>query len=166
MQPFDTVIRNARVVTAADTFTSDIGIRDGRIAALALDLPQGLKEIDAAGRHVTPGGIDSHVHFDQPTGDGSVMADDFSSGTVSAACGGTTTVIPFACQQKGETLRAAVEDYHRRAGNKPVIDYAFHLIVTDPTPEILREELPALIAEGYTSFKIYMTYDADRKSVV
>ncbi|WP_296249497.1 dihydropyrimidinase [Pseudomonas sp. UBA4194] len=160
MQPFDTVIRNARVVTAADIFTSDIGIRDGRIAALGLDLPQGLREIDAGGRHVTPGGIDSHVHLDQPTGDGSVMADDFFSGTLSAACGGTTTVIPFACQQKGQTLRAAVDDYHRRAGSKPVIDYAFHLIVTDPTPQILRDELPALIAEGYTSFKIYMTYDA------
>ncbi|MEN2504169.1 dihydropyrimidinase [Stutzerimonas stutzeri] len=160
MNTFDTVIRNARVVTAADIFTSDIGIRDGRIAALGIDLPTGLKEIDAKGRHVTPGGIDSHVHLDQPTGDGSIMADDFLSGTVSAACGGTTTVIPFACQQKGKSLRAAVEDYHRRAGQKPVIDYAFHMIVTDPTPEILRDELPALIAEGFTSFKIYMTYDA------
>ncbi|ETU84914.1 MULTISPECIES: dihydropyrimidinase [Pseudomonas] len=160
MNTFDTVIRNARVVTAADIFTSDIGIRDGRIAALGIDLPTGLKEIDAKGRHVTPGGIDSHVHLDQPTGDGSIMADDFLSGTVSAACGGTTTVIPFACQQKSKSLRAAVEDYHRRAGQKPVIDYAFHMIVTDPTPEILRDELPALIAEGYTSFKIYMTYDA------
>jgi len=160
MNTFDTVIRNARVVTAADIFTSDIGIRDGRIAALGIDLPTGLKEIDAKGRHVTPGGIDSHVHLDQPTGDGSIMADDFLSGTVSAACGGTTTVIPFACQQKGKSLRAAVEDYHRRVGQKPVIDYAFHMIVTDPTPEVLRDELPALIAEGYTSFKIYMTYDA------
>jgi dihydropyrimidinase len=160
MQDFDTVIRNARVVTAADIFTSDIGIRDGRIAALGLHLGPGARDIDAAGRHVTPGGIDSHVHFDQPTGDGSVMADDFLSGTTSAACGGTTTVIPFACQQKGHTLREAIDDYHRRAGRKPVIDYAFHLIVTDPTPEILRDELPALIAEGYTSFKIYMTYDA------
>lgn len=70
------------------------------------------------------------------------MADDFYSGTVSAACGGTTTVIPFACQQKGESLRAAVEDYHRRVGDKPVIDYAFHLIVTDPTPDVLQRELP------------------------
>jgi dihydropyrimidinase len=160
MHAFDLIIRNANVVTAADTFRCDIGIRDGCITALGLDLPQGQREIDAAGRHVTPGGIDSHVHLDQPTGDGSVMADDFLSGTISAACGGTTTVIPFACQQKGESLRAAVDDYHRRAGNKPVIDYAFHLIVTDPTPQVLREELPALIAEGYTSFKIYMTYDA------
>ena len=160
MHALDLVIRNANVVTAADTFRCDIGIADGRIAALGLGLAQGQREIDAAGRHVTPGGIDSHVHLDQPTGDGSVMADDFLSGTVSAACGGTTTVIPFACQQKGESLRAAVDDYHRHAGNKPVIDYAFHLIVTDPTPQVLREELPALIAEGYTSFKIYMTYDA------
>ncbi|RRV10101.1 dihydropyrimidinase [Pseudomonas sp. v388] len=160
MHAFDLIVRNANVVTAADTFRCDIGIRDGLITALGLDLPQGRQEIDAAGRHVTPGGIDSHVHLDQPTGDGSVMADDFLSGTISAACGGTTTVIPFACQQKGESLRAAVEDYHRRAGSKPVIDYAFHLIVTDPTPQVLREELPALIAEGYTSFKIYMTYDA------
>lgn len=160
MTNFDTVIRNARVVTAADIFTSDIGIRDGRIVALGLGLDTGAREIDAAGRHVTPGGVDSHVHFDQPTGDGSIMADDFLSGTLSAACGGTTTVIPFACQQKGHTLREAIDDYHRRAGNKPVIDYAFHLIVTDPTPAILREELPALIAQGYTSFKIYMTYDA------
>ncbi|ABE36644.1 dihydropyrimidinase [Paraburkholderia xenovorans LB400] len=160
MPAFDTVVRNARVVTAADTFTSDIGIRDGRIVALGLTLDAGVREIDAAGRHVTPGGVDSHVHFDQPTGDGSIMADDFLSGTTSAACGGTTTVIPFACQQRGHTLREAIDDYHRRAGGKPLIDYAFHLIITDPTPQVLKEELPTLIAEGYTSFKIYMTYDA------
>lgn len=73
MPAFDTVIRNARVVTAADIFTSDIGIRDGRIVALGLSLDSGEREIDAAGRHVTPGGVDSHVHFDQPTGDGSIM---------------------------------------------------------------------------------------------
>ena len=112
MHIFDMVIRNARVVTAADIFYSDIGIRDGRITALGLQLPAGEKEIDAAGRYVTPGGIDSHVHFDQPSEDGSIMADDFLSGTVSAACGGTTTVIPFACQQKGRSLREAVSYTH------------------------------------------------------
>lgn len=160
MQALDLVVRNAKVITAADTFVSDIGIRDGKIVALGLGLGSGLREIDADGRSVTPGGIDSHVHLDQPTGDGSVMADDFESGTRSAACGGTTTVIPFACQQKGQSLRAAVEDYHRRADGKPLIDYAFHLIVTDPTEDVLNRELPELIAEGYTSFKIYMTYDA------
>lgn len=87
------------------------------------------------------------------------MADDFNTGTRSAACGGTTTVIPFAAQQKGQSLRAAVEDYRARAEGKAHVDYAFHLIVSDPTPTVLKEELPALIREGFTSFKIYMTYD-------
>jgi dihydropyrimidinase len=160
MSGFDLVIRQARAVTAADIFTTDIGIRNGRIAALGRNLDAGAREIDADGRHVTPGGIDAHCHFDQPTGDGSVMADDFLTGTRSAACGGTTTVIPFACQQKGQSLRAAVEDYHRRAGGKALIDYAFHMIITDPTPQVLNEELPSLIRQGLTSFKIYMTYDA------
>lgn len=100
MQAFDLIIRNANVVTAADSFLCDIGIREGRIAALGLDLQGAAHEVDARGRTVTPGGVDSHVHLDQPTGDGSVMADDFESGTRSAACGGTTTVIPFACQQR------------------------------------------------------------------
>lgn len=118
MQAFDLIIRNANVVTAADGFLCDIGIRDGRIVALGLGLQGAAQEVDAQGRTVTPGGIDSHVHLDQPTGDGSIMADDFESGTRSAACGGTTTVIPFACQQKGQTLRAAVEDYHRRADGR------------------------------------------------
>ena len=155
---FDLVVSNARVATAADVFECDIGVKDGRVAALARGLT-GKRVIDAAGRWVLPGGVDSHCHLDQPMTDGSRMADDFRSGTISAACGGTTTVIPFACQQKGQSLRAAVDDYHRRADGKAVIDYAFHLIVSDPTPDVLRNELPQLIAEGYTSFKIYMTYD-------
>jgi dihydropyrimidinase len=87
------------------------------------------------------------------------MADDFLTGSRSAACGGTTTIIPFAAQMKGQSLEAAVEDYHARAEGKACIDYAFHLIVSDPTPRVLAEELPALIGRGYTSFKVYMTYD-------
>lgn len=160
MPTFDTIIRNANVATATDQFSCDIGIRDGRIAALGTIDGDAGAEIDAGHKLVTPGGVDAHCHLDQPTGDASVMADDFASGSVSAACGGTTTIIPFACQVKGESLRAAVEDYHRRAGNKSVIDYAFHLIVTDPSPNVLGQELPALIKDGYTHFKIYMTYDA------
>lgn len=155
----DLVIRNGTVATASDEFMADVGIRDGRIVALALDLPTGREEIDAAGKLVLPGGVDAHCHFDQPTSDGSCMADDFESGPRSAAFGGTTTVIPFACQQKGQSLRAAVTDYHERARGKSIIDYAFHLIVTDPTEQVLGQELPALIREGYTSFKIYTTYD-------
>lgn len=169
MANFDCIIRNARCATASDVFDADIGIVDGIITALGKKLSGGEKEIDAGGRWVLPGGIDGHCHFDQPTEDGTVMADDFLSGTRSAACGGTTTVIPFALQRKGQSLREAVEDYHRRAEGKATIDYAFHLIVTDPTPHVLDEELPALIAEGYTSFKIYMTYEelklADRQII-
>ncbi|HYS65082.1 MAG TPA: dihydropyrimidinase [Paraburkholderia sp.] len=156
----DLVVRNARIATGADVFNADIGIANGVIVMLGAHLPCGASEIDAAGRWVLPGGVDAHCHLDQPTGDGSVMADDFASGTRSAACGGTTTVIPFACQQRGGTLQEAVDDYHRRAQGRALIDYAFHLIVTDPTPDLLERELPALIARGYTSFKIYMTYDA------
>jgi dihydropyrimidinase len=156
---FDTVIRNGLVVTACDTVAADIGIRDGRVVALGQGLAPGRDEIDASGRLVLPGGVDAHCHLDQPMDEGLKMADDFRSGTRSAACGGTTTVIPFAAQIKGQSLRAAVEDYHRRAGDKAMVDYAFHMIVTDPTEAVLREELPALIGQGYTSFKIYMTYE-------
>jgi dihydropyrimidinase len=159
MSDFDTVIRDARVATASDTFRCDVGIRGGRIAALGDRLSAGHREIDAGGRWVLPGGIDTHCHFDQPTQDGVVFADDFRTGTVSAVHGGTTTIVPFAAQQKGGSLRAAVEDYHARAAGKPVIDYAFHMIVSDPTPQVLGQELPALVRDGYTSFKIYMTYD-------
>ncbi|MCW5635306.1 MAG: dihydropyrimidinase [Rubrivivax sp.] len=155
----DLVVRRARVATAADTFDADIGIQDGRILQLGGGLPAGRREIDAAGRVVTPGGVDAHCHLDQPMPPPVRMADDFDTGTRAAACGGTTTVIPFAAQEKGQSLRAAVADYHRRAEGKAHVDYAFHLIVSDPTPQVLADELPALIREGYTSFKIYMTYD-------
>ena len=155
----DLVIRRARIATAADTFDADIGISGGRIVLLGDSLPTGRRELDAAGRVVTPGGVDAHCHLDQPMPPPLRMADDFDTGTRAAACGGTTTVIPFAAQIKGESLRAAVADYHRRADGKAHVDYAFHLIVSDPTPEVLRDELPGLIAEGYTSFKVYMTYD-------
>ncbi|URI07151.1 dihydropyrimidinase [Aquincola tertiaricarbonis] len=159
MSGLDLVIRGARVTTAADVFVSDIGIAQGRIVALGQGLPAAAREIDAAGRVVTPGGVDAHCHLDQPMAPPVRMADDFDTGTRAAACGGTTTVIPFAAQVKGQSLRAAVADYHQRAEGKAHVDYAFHLIVSDPTPQVLEHELPALIREGYTSFKIYMTYD-------
>jgi dihydropyrimidinase len=159
MPQFDTVIRNGTLATAADVFAADLAILDGRIAAIGTDLPPAKLDIDARGKLVLPGGVDGHCHLDQPTSDGSVMADDFFTGTRSAVCGGTTTVIPFACQFKGQSMREVVADYHRRAADKAVIDYAFHLIVSDPSPQLLNEDLPSLIKEGYTSFKIYMTYD-------
>jgi dihydropyrimidinase len=157
--PFDLVVRNAVAITAADEMRCDIGVRGGRIVALAEQLGPGQREIDAAGRWVMPGGVDAHCHLDQPMPPPTRMADGFASGTRSAACGGTTTVIPFAAQAKGGSLLDAVADYHRRADGQALVDYAFHLIVSDPTPAVLNDELPALIAQGYTSFKVYMTYD-------
>lgn len=155
----DLILKNARVATASDVFDADIGVRAGRIVQLGHDLGPARREIDAAGRVVTPGGVDAHCHLDQPMAAPLRMADDFDSGTRSAACGGTTTVIPFAAQVKGGSLRAAVADYHHRAEGRAHVDYAFHLIVSDPTSQVLQQELPALIREGYTSFKVYMTYD-------
>ena len=159
MSELDLVIRNAVAVTAGDLQRCDIGIAAGRVVALAQSLPKAAREIDAAGRYVLPGGVDAHCHLDQPMPEPMRMADGFESGTRSAACGGTTTVIPFAAQAKGHSLDEAVADYHRRAEGKACIDYAFHLIVSDPAPKVLGEELPRLIRGGYTSFKLYMTYD-------
>src|SRR5215831_10705258 len=102
MADFDLVIRNGTVATAADVSRCDVGIKDGRIAALAERLAGG-REIDASGLLVLPGGVDGHCHFDQPMADGSTMADDFRTGSISAACGGTTTIIPFAAQAKGQS---------------------------------------------------------------
>jgi dihydropyrimidinase len=156
---FDLVIRGGTVATAADTFACDVGVRDGRIAALGQDLGAAREVIDAAGKLVLPGGIDSHVHFAQPSGPDIVMADDFESGTRSAALGGNTTVLPFCLQLKGQSLREAVKAYHAEAQGRCYVDVSFHLIVADPTEQVLGQELPALIEDGYTSFKVFMTYE-------
>jgi dihydropyrimidinase len=159
MSDFDLVIRHGTVATAADTTVCDIAIKEGVIATLGKGLGAGAREIDASGRLVLPGGIDSHCHIEQRSSAGVVCADDFYSATVSAAFGGTTTVIPFAAQHRGQSLRQVVEEYHAAAGPKAVIDYAFHLIISDPSEQVMGQELPALIRDGYTSFKVYMTYD-------
>jgi hypothetical protein len=116
-------------------------------------------EIDARGKLVLPGGIDSHVHIAQPSGPDIVQADDFESGTRSAAFGGNTTVIPFCLQESGQGLRQAIKDYHAKADGQCFTDYGFHLIVSDPTPTVLGQELPAAIGDGYSSFKVFMTYE-------
>ncbi|MDP6705494.1 MAG: dihydropyrimidinase [Alphaproteobacteria bacterium] len=159
MAEFDLVVRGGTVATASDTFRADVGVKGERIVALGDDLGAGGREIDASGKLVLPGGIDSHVHIEQMSSAGIVNADDFYSGTVSAAFGGNTTVIPFAAQERGQSLRQVVKDYHECAGPKAVIDYAFHLIISDPSEQVLGQELPGLIKDGYTSFKVYMTYD-------
>jgi len=163
MTRFDLIIKGGTVATAADTFRADIAIKDGRIAALGENLGHDLgsadREIDATGMLVLPGGIDAHCHIEQESSTKIMTADDFYSGSVSAAFGGNTTFIPFAAQHRGQSLRDVVGIAHERAGPKSVIDYAFHLIISDPSDSVLGQELPALIRDGYTSFKVYMTYE-------
>jgi dihydropyrimidinase len=156
---FDMTVRGGRISTDSKTFEADIGIKDGVIVCIQKDLPPGRCDIDAAGRWVLPGGIDSHVHIEQRSGMGMMCADDFYSGTVSAAFGGTTTVIPFAAQHRGKKIPEVIADYAQRAREKAVIDYGFHLILSDPDEVALKEDLPKAIRDGITSLKVYMTYD-------
>jgi dihydropyrimidinase len=156
---YDLTVRNGTVATATDTFAADIGVADGRIAAIGRDLAPGQRDLDARGRLVLPGGVDSHCHVEQLSSTGKMCADDFYSATVAAVFGGTTTIVPFAAQHRGNSIVAVVDDYARRAAEKAVIDYGFHLIVSDPNERALAEELPAMIRRGITSLKVYMTYD-------
>src|SRR5258705_2321836 len=155
---FDTIIANGRVVTATDTYTSDVAINDGKITAIGQSLPRenSAKIIDAAGKYVFPGGIDVHTHLDMPFG-GTTSADDFETGTRAAAFGGTTTLIDFAIQYKGQTLRTGYDTWMQKASGKAVSDYAFHCIITDLGTAQL-EEMNALVREGVTSFKLFMAY--------
>jgi dihydropyrimidinase len=159
MADYDLAIRGGTITTASDTFRGDIGVRAGRIVAVADRIDGAAREIDASGLIVMPGGIDSHVHLSQHAFGGPKMADDFLTGTRSAIAGGNTTVLPFALQPRGTSLRASVMEYHKEADGKCLADYGFHLIITDPTPSVLGQELPALVDDGYTSFKVFMTYD-------
>ena len=159
MSKFDLIIRGGTVATASDTFKTDVGVHAGKIVALGHDLGKAERTIEAEGQLVLPGGIEAHCHIEQESSTRIMTADDFYSGSVSAAFGGNTTFIPFAAQHRGQNLRDVIKTAHDRAGSKSVIDYAFHLIISDPTENVLWQELPALIMEGYSSFKVYMTYE-------
>ncbi|MGV2068543.1 dihydropyrimidinase [Agrobacterium sp. 22-226-1] len=164
MSELDLIVRNGTIATASDVFRADIGIRNGRIVQIAERIDGDGKVVDAEGKYVLPGGIDSHVHISQPSGDGIVMADDFESGTRSALYGGNTTLMPFCLQEKGKSLREAVKEYHALSEGNCYTDISFHLIVNDPTEAVLGQELPALIADGYASLKVFMTYEDLRLS--
>jgi dihydropyrimidinase len=159
MEGFDLVIRGGTVATASDVFEGDVGIRGETIAALGRGLAEGRREIDARGKLVLPGGVDSHAHIEQLSASGLMNADTFESATTAAAFGGTTTVISFAAQHVGMRLKQVVEDYHRLAERGAVVDYAFHMIIADPTEAALKEDLPPLIEAGHASIKVFMTYD-------
>src|ERR1700733_2017375 len=159
---FDTIIADGCVVTATDTYAADIAIERGKIVAVGKDLPRqnAGTVIGAAGKLVFPGGIDVHTHLDMPFG-GTTSADDFETGTRAAAFGGTTTLIDFAIQYKGQRLRTAFDTWMGKASGKAVCDYAFHCIVTELASAQL-EEMNALVREGVTSFKLRIRQIGDR----
>lgn len=157
----DLVIRGGTCATAADTFTADVGITDGRIATLGTGL-DGAEVIDARGKLVLPGGIEAHCHIAQESATGGMTADDYRTGSISAAFGGNSSFIPFAAQHRGMGVSETLDLYDSRASGQSVIDYSYHLIVADPTEAVLAEELPAAFARGVSSFKVFMTYDLMR----
>src|SRR6201992_78655 len=153
---YDLLIRGGRVATVSDVFEADVAITGETIAAIGRGLGAGRREIDARGKWLLPGGVDSHAHIEQLSAAGIMNADTFESATVSAAFGGTTTVIPFAAQHVGMKLPEVLEDYHRLARKGAVIDYAFHMIIADPTKQTLEKDLPALMSQGHGSMKIFI----------
>jgi dihydropyrimidinase len=153
-----TLIRGGTVVTASDRYRGDVLIEDEKIAAVATSF-EGVnadRTIDAAGKFVIPGGIDVHTHLDMPFG-GTTSADDFESGTIAAAHGGTTSIVDFAIQYRGQTLRHALDAWRAKAEGKAAIDYGFHMIVTDLN-DAVEAEMDQLVREGVTSFKLFMAY--------
>jgi dihydropyrimidinase len=152
-----TVIRNGRIVTAVDDYHADLLVEDGTVAMIARSIDiDADRVIDAAGRLVIPGGIDPHTHMELPFG-GTSASDTFETGTRAAAFGGTTTIIDFAVQYKGQSLNEAVDVWHAKADGRTSIDYGFHLICTDLPDERL-PEMKSLIDQGISSFKLFMAY--------
>ena len=153
-----TLIKNGTIVTAIDQYKGDVLIEDEKIALLGSSLAdiQADTVIDAAGKFVLPGGIDVHTHLDMPFG-GTRSADDFESGTIAAAFGGTTSIVDFAIQHRGQTLHHAWETWMKKAEGKAAIDYGFHMIITELTDQV-ECEMDALVRQGVTSFKLFMAY--------
>jgi dihydropyrimidinase len=151
------LIKHGTIVTATDQYQGDVLVEGEKITVIgsALTMPADTI-IDAAGKYVLPGGIDVHTHLDMPFG-GTMSADDFESGTIAAAHGGTTSIVDFAIQYKGQTLHHAWETWMKKAEGKAAIDYGFHMIMTDLTEQV-EQEMDALVGEGVTSFKLFMAY--------
>ncbi|MFF9456250.1 dihydropyrimidinase [Streptomyces flaveolus] len=157
-----TVIRGGLVITASDEIHADVLIEDGRVAALAASgtpAAEGLtaeRTLDATGKYVIPGGVDGHTHMEMPFG-GTYAADTFETGTRAAAWGGTTTIVDFAVQSVGHSLREGLDAWHAKAEGNCAIDYGFHMIVSDVNEKTLKE-MDLLVEEGVTSFKQFMAY--------
>ena len=155
-----TLIKNGTIITAVDQYRGDVLVEGEKITVIgtALDIPAANvdKVIDATGKYVLPGGIDVHTHMDMPFG-GATSADDFETGTRAAAFGGTTTIVDFAIQYRGQTLHHAWETWQKKAEGKAVIDYGFHMIITELNDQV-EGEMDALVRQGISSFKMFMAY--------
>ena len=151
------LIKNGRIVTAVDDYFADVFIDGEKIVQIGKDLNvQADETLDAKGKLVLPGGIDPHTHLDMPFG-GTTSADDFETGTIAAAHGGTTTLIDFAVQTKGKSTMEGLDTWHKKAQGKATIDYGFHMIITDMAVERL-PEMTRLRDEGISSYKLFMAY--------
>src|SRR5918911_1898352 len=155
------LITNGRVITATDDYVADVFCENGTITAIGRDLPshrfQADRTIDASGKYVMPGGIDVHTHLDMPFG-GTCSSDDFETGTIAAAFGGTTSLVDFAIQYRGQTMRHALDEWMAKASGKAAIDYSFHMIVTELADAGLSDMDTMVRQEGITSFKLFMAY--------
>jgi dihydropyrimidinase len=153
----DLKIVNGTIVTANETYKADIGVNGGKIVSIAKKIKDSADEVlDAKGMYVIPGGIDMHTHLEMPFM-GMVSTDDFKTGTIAAAYGGTTTVVDFAIQGKGKSLKSALKEWQKKAEGKAVIDYGFHVAITHLTDEVLNE-IPEMVKLGVPSFKCFLAY--------
>lgn len=153
----DCKIVNGTIVTATDMYRADVGINKGKITQIAKKMKDPAAEvIDARGHYVFPGGVDIHTHLDMPFG-GTVSSDDFETGTIAAAFGGTTTLVDFAIQGKRMSLKGALKTWMKKAEGKAAIDYGFHVAITDLTKKVL-DEIPELVVLGVSSFKCFLAY--------
>ena len=151
------LITGGTIVTATDQYVGDVFIDGEKITTIGTTLGMiADRVIDAKGKFVLPGGIDVHTHMDMPFG-GTTSADDFESGTIAAAFGGTTTIVDFAIQYQGQTLHHAWETWMKKAERKAAIDYGFHMIITDLSDQV-ETEMDTMVKEGVTSFKLFMAY--------
>src|SRR5436853_6422537 len=151
------LITNGTIVTATDQYRGDVFVDGEKISTIGTSLTMPAdRTIDATGKYLFPGGIDVHTHMDMPFG-GSQSSDDFETGTIAAAHGGTTTIVDFAIQYRGQTLHHAWETWAKKAEGKAVIDYGFHMIVTEMNDQV-ELEMDAMVRQGVTSFKLFMAY--------
>ncbi len=150
----DLIIRNGTVVTAGEISQADVGIEGGKVKQIGQGLGPAAKEIDATDKYLFPGGVDVHTHVEiELMGHRSI--DDFYSGTVSAACGGVTTIVDYALPEPGQSIQSSVEAWQKKAQDKTIIDYGIHPAILDPTQGII-DEMADAVAEGHTSFKLFM----------